>query len=119
MKSLFIISTFYLVYIMRHQPPVATTYDREKDSFQYELFLLPPCAVLGFATAHEWTIPEIMWTQSIWLESVAIIPQLQLLQRLRDVENLTSNFVGAMGAYRVLYIMNWVYRYLEDGHYNW
>lgn len=29
--GLFIISTFYLIYIMRYQPPVATTYDREKD----------------------------------------------------------------------------------------
>merc|ERR1719414_2735118 len=58
MKSLFIISTLYLVYIMRYQPPVAATYDREKDSFQYELFLLGPCALLGLLTSHEWTIPE-------------------------------------------------------------
>mmetsp|Transcript_59442 Transcript_59442/g.133976 ORF Transcript_59442/g.133976 Transcript_59442/m.133976 type:complete len:219 (-) Transcript_59442:131-787(-) len=119
MKCLFIISTVYLIYIMRHQPPVATTYDREKDNFRYEIYLLPPCAILGFLTAHEWNLVEIMWTVSIWLESVAIYPQLALLQQVREVENLTSNFVGAMGAYRAFYILNWVYRYMEDGHYNW
>mmetsp|Transcript_140939 Transcript_140939/g.351423 ORF Transcript_140939/g.351423 Transcript_140939/m.351423 type:complete len:221 (+) Transcript_140939:129-791(+) len=119
MKSMFIISTLYLVYIMRYQPPVATTYDREKDSFKYEIYLLPGCAVLGLLTAHEWNLPEIMWTISIWLESVAIVPQLVLLQQMREVENLTSNFVGAMGAYRAFYILNWIYRYMEDGHIRW
>uniref|UniRef100_A0A7S1WCB9 ER lumen protein-retaining receptor n=1 Tax=Alexandrium catenella TaxID=2925 RepID=A0A7S1WCB9_ALECA len=119
MKSSFIISTVYLIYIMRHQPPVATTYDREKDTFRYELWLLPPAAVLGVLTSSDWTIPEILWTISIWLESVAIYPQLALLQQVREVENLTSNFVGAMGAYRAFYILNWIYRYTEDGTYNW
>mmetsp|Transcript_123968 Transcript_123968/g.246842 ORF Transcript_123968/g.246842 Transcript_123968/m.246842 type:complete len:225 (+) Transcript_123968:87-761(+) len=119
MKSLFIISTVYLIYIMRHQPPVATTYDRSKDNFKHELYILPPCFVIAVLTAHEWAIPEVMWTASIWLEALAIYPQLVLLQHQREVENLTSNFVGAMGAYRAFYILNWVYRYMEDGHYNW
>mmetsp|Transcript_79918 Transcript_79918/g.231989 ORF Transcript_79918/g.231989 Transcript_79918/m.231989 type:complete len:223 (-) Transcript_79918:87-755(-) len=119
MKSLFIISTFYLIYIMRFQPPVATTYDREKDRFKHEVYLLPPAILLGIVTAHEWTLPEVMWTASIWAESVAIIPQLLLLQRMREVENLTSDFVGAMGAYRAFYILNWIYRYMEDGHIRW
>lgn len=119
MKSLFIVSTIYLIYLMRRQPPVATTYDREKDSFRYELYLLPPCICLGVVTSHEMTLPDFCWTTSIWLESVAIVPQLLLLQQIREIENLTSNFVGAMGLYRMFYILNWIYRYMEDGHCNW
>eukprot|EP00929_Paragymnodinium_shiwhaense_P004954 TRINITY_DN106275_c0_g1_i1.p1 TRINITY_DN106275_c0_g1~~TRINITY_DN106275_c0_g1_i1.p1 ORF type:complete len:219 (+),score=38.49 TRINITY_DN106275_c0_g1_i1:162-818(+) len=119
MKSMFIISTFYLIYLMRYEPPVATTYDREKDNFRYELYLLPPCVLLGLFTSHDWSVPELMWTTSMWLESVAIVPQLILLQRIRDVENLTANFVFAMGAYRFFYILNWIYRYMEDGHAHW
>merc|ERR1719409_771423 len=65
MKCMFIMSTFYLIYLMRYEPPVATTYDREKDSFRYEQFLLPPCFLLGILTTHEWTAPELMWTISI------------------------------------------------------
>merc|ERR1712060_93748 len=100
MKSLFIISTLYLIYIMLRQPPVATTYDRSKDSFKYEVYLLGPCFLVGVLTAHEWNAAEVLWTVSIWLESVAIVPQLVLLQSLREVENLTSDFVACMGAYR-------------------
>eukprot|EP00927_Polykrikos_kofoidii_P004756 TRINITY_DN11878_c0_g1_i1.p1 TRINITY_DN11878_c0_g1~~TRINITY_DN11878_c0_g1_i1.p1 ORF type:complete len:219 (-),score=33.08 TRINITY_DN11878_c0_g1_i1:80-736(-) len=119
MKSLFIISTIYLIYLMRHEPPVATTYDRTKDSFNYETYILPPVALMGLITSADWHIPEILWTISIWLESVAIVPQLVLLQKVREVENLTSNFVAAMGAYRACYILNWLYRYSQDGHVQW
>lgn len=40
------------------------------------------------------------------------------------VENITGNYIAAMGSYRALYMVNWLYRYLtEDGYYylpgNW
>merc|ERR1712151_592576 len=47
MKIIFIISTIYLIYLMRCKPPIATTYERSNDSFQYELYLLGPCLLLG------------------------------------------------------------------------
>merc|ERR1712098_32055 len=68
---------------------------------------------------EEYTITDLLWSSSIWLESVAILPQLILLQKLGDVENLTGDFVGAMGAYRAFYILNWVYRYFVDDYINW
>lgn len=119
MKVVFITSTAYLVYMMRMEPPVCQTYDRELDKFKYELYFLAPCLVLGVITTEEYSIPEILWTMSIWLESVAIVPQLTLLQQLREVENLTSDFVGTMGVYRAFYILNWIYRYFADGYVNW
>jgi len=118
MKIIFITTTIYLIYLMRFKAPISQTYDRSTDSFQYELYLLPPCFVLGLICTDEYTIPDILWTSSIWLESVAIIPQLFLLQNLREVENLTSDFVGTMGAYRAFYILNWVYRYFAEDYTN-
>jgi ER lumen protein retaining receptor len=42
---------------------------------------------------------------------------LLLLQRYREVENLTGHYVFFLGAYRGLYIMNWIYRsFTEDGY---
>jgi ER lumen protein retaining receptor len=52
-------------------------------------------------------------------ESVAIIPQLIMLQQAREVENLTSNFVFSMGAYRAFYILNGVFRYFSEGYVNY
>eukprot|EP00747_Dinoflagellata_sp_TGD_P196296 gnl/TRDRNA2_/TRDRNA2_66204_c0_seq1.p1 gnl/TRDRNA2_/TRDRNA2_66204_c0~~gnl/TRDRNA2_/TRDRNA2_66204_c0_seq1.p1 ORF type:complete len:218 (-),score=30.02 gnl/TRDRNA2_/TRDRNA2_66204_c0_seq1:107-760(-) len=119
MKIIFITSTLYLIYLMRVKPPVATTYDRTADSFQYEVYCLGPCAILALLTTDEYALSELLWTMSIWLESVAILPQLILLQSIREVENLTSDFVGTMGAYRAFYILNWIYRYFADDYVNW
>ena len=119
MKIFFIVSTGWLIYNMRVKPPVSTTYDRNADNFQYEKWIIGPCVLLALISTEDYTFSEIMWTMSIWLESVAIFPQLVLLQQLREVENLTSNFVFAMGAYRFLYILNWIYRYFVEGYVNW
>jgi ER lumen protein retaining receptor len=51
------------------------------------------------------------------LESIAILPQLVVLQRYGEVENLTGNYVFFLGAYRALYILNWVYRSQVEPHY--
>ena len=59
----------------------------------------------------------LFWTFSIYLESIAILPQLSLLKRYRVVENLTGNYVFLLGIYRVFYIINWVFRaYYEPGY---
>lgn len=52
---------------------------------------------------------------------MAIVPQLILLQRYREVENLTGHYVFLLGIYRGLYIVNWVYRSYTESHYqhNW
>lgn len=118
MKLTFITTTSYLVYLMRHKPPVANTYERSSDSFKYEVYLIGPCILLGILFTDEYTITDILWTTSIWLESVTILPQLILLQQIREVENLTSDFVGAMGLYRFFYVLNWIYRYFAEDYVN-
>lgn len=50
----------------------------------------------------------MFWLFSIYLEAVAILPQLILLQR-RGMQNMLY-YVVLLGAYRALYILNWVYR---------
>jgi len=114
MKIFFIISTGYLIYLMRYKPPVNQTYDRTVDSFKYELYFVGPALLLGVLTCEEYSITEILWSSSIFLEAVSITPQLVLLAKMREVENLTSHFVAAMGLYRAFYILNWIYKYLVD-----
>merc|ERR1712226_173823 len=65
----------------------------------------------GGAMAHaDNSLMELLWTFSIYLESISIVPQLIVLQRYKEVENLTGNYVFFLGAYRALYIVNWIYR---------
>ena len=56
--------------------------------------------------------PLSTWSFSIFLESVAILPQMFLLQRLGEAETITTHYIFALGAYRALYLLNWIYRYV-------
>lgn len=59
---------------------------------------------------------QIMWSFSIWLESVAILPQLLMLQRTGEGDTLTVHYLCALGLYRALYIPNWLWRYFAESH---
>lgn len=67
------------VIVVGHSTPAAPTWQPShfapctaeqllgcEDRFKHEVYLLPPAVLLGIITAHEWTLPEVMWTASIW-----------------------------------------------------
>ena len=87
------------------------THDPSIDTFRIE-YLLGPCVVLALLFHYKFTVPELLWSFSIFLESVAILPQLFLLQRTGEAETITTHYLAALGAYRALYIPNWIYRYV-------
>lgn len=41
-----------------------------------------------------------MWTFSIYLEAVAIMPQLFMLSRTGSAETITAHYLFALGSYR-------------------
>lgn len=81
-------------------------------------FLIIPAVVLSFLINHDFTVVEILWTFSIYLESVAILPQLFLVSKTGEAESITSHYLFALGSYRGLYVLNWVYRYYSENHYD-
>jgi len=115
MKLFFLGASFGTVYLMYLK--FKATYDTNHDTFRIE-FLLGPTAVLALVLNHEFTLMEILWTFSIYLESVAILPQLFMVQKTGEAESITSHYLFALGAYRGLYILNWIYRYYFEGFYD-
>jgi ER lumen protein retaining receptor len=61
---------------------------------------------------------QILWAFSIYLEALAIVPQLIVLSRYGQIDNLGANYVFMLGAYRALYIANWIYRARTEVHYH-
>ncbi|ORY91216.1 ER lumen protein retaining receptor [Syncephalastrum racemosum] len=116
MKVFFIASSVYILYLMRMK--FRATYDPSLDSFRFE-FLLIVSAVLGLASSYNYTPTEVLWSFSIWLESAAIMPQLYMLQQTGEAETITTHYLFALGAYRTLYLFNWVYRYMTEGYTDW
>lgn len=42
-----------------------------------------------------------------------------MLQRTGEAETITTHYLFALGAYRGLYLLNWIYRYIDEGHTDW
>eukprot|EP00475_Leptophrys_vorax_P019724 TRINITY_DN27030_c0_g1_i1.p1 TRINITY_DN27030_c0_g1~~TRINITY_DN27030_c0_g1_i1.p1 ORF type:complete len:217 (+),score=15.54 TRINITY_DN27030_c0_g1_i1:64-714(+) len=116
MKVIFLSGTIAIVYFMRYDKVVKQKYDKDHDTFRH-IFLIVPCFLLALIVNKKLTITEVLWAFSIYLEAVAILPQLVLLQRTKNIDNLTGNYVFFLGAYRGLYILNWIYRYMTEKHY--
>ncbi|KAM5458461.1 endoplasmic reticulum retention protein [Microsporum audouinii] len=114
-KILFISSSAYTIYLMLND--YKPTNDPNIDTFKV-VYLLGASAVLGILLPYKYTASEILWAFSIWLESVAILPQLFMLQRTGEAETITTHYLFALGIYRALYIPNWIYRYFSDGYFD-
>uniref|UniRef100_A0A1W7RAJ1 ER lumen protein-retaining receptor n=1 Tax=Hadrurus spadix TaxID=141984 RepID=A0A1W7RAJ1_9SCOR len=115
MKVIFIgasFATLYLIYMK-----FRATYDHNHDTFRVE-FLVIPSIVLALLLNHEFTPLEVLWTFSIYLESVAILPQLFMVSKTGEAETITSHYLFCLGSYRALYILNWIYRYYFEGFYD-
>lgn len=117
MKIFFLWSSFSIVWYMRYHNVVRHSYDKDHDTFRH-YFLILPSMILALLVHEKFTFREVLWTFSLYLEAVAILPQLVLLQRTRNVDNLTGNYVFFLGAYRGFYILNWIYRYFTEKNYH-
>lgn len=114
-KILFLASSGYTIYLMTtaYKP----THDPNLDTFRVQ-YLLLGSLVCALIYPYQYTVTEILWAFSIWLESVAILPQLFLLQRTGEAETITTHYLFALGSYRALYIPNWIWRYWAEGHWD-
>lgn len=41
-----------------------------------------------------------------------------MVSKTGEAESITSHYLFALGSYRGLYILNWIYRYWNEGHYD-
>ncbi|KAM3182681.1 hypothetical protein ACTXT7_011826 [Hymenolepis weldensis] len=119
MKLAFIILSYLTCYLMYIK--FKTTYNKDDDTFQV-LYLLIPSALLALLINHNFTTIEshgleVLWTFSIYLEAVAILPQLFMISKTGEAETITAHYLFALGSYRALYIFNWIYRYVNEDTY--
>jgi ER lumen protein retaining receptor len=113
-KIMFIGAQVYTVYLMLND--YKPTHDPNQDTFKVQ-YLMAGAAVLAILFPYKYSLAEMLWAFSIWLESVAILPQLFMLQRTGEAETITTHYLFALGIYRALYIPNWIWRYFAEGGY--
>lgn len=69
-------------------------------TFSTNTVALSVCWISLVLTASAFRISgpvQVLWTFSIYLEAVAILPQLVLMQRTQNIDNLTGNYVFLLG----------------------
>lgn len=126
LKILFIVASVAVVYVMKFVKPQMSTYDPEADNFNGSTFGIPNiyglvgiCAVLGLViNENHFSLFEIGWSFSLWLEAVAIFPQITMIQKQGECENLNSHYVAALGSYRGFYLLNWLWRFFSTGYWH-
>ncbi|KTG32947.1 hypothetical protein cypCar_00032158, partial [Cyprinus carpio] len=105
-------ATVYLIYVK-----FKATYDGNHDTFRAE-FLVVPVGGLAFLVNHDFSPLEIMWTFSIYLESVSILPQLFMISKTGEAETITTHYLFFLGLYRALYLINWIWRFYFEGFFD-
>lgn len=118
MKVLFIGVTIFIIYLMRFKKPTCNTYNRQTEDDFPHYWLIPISLVLTLFIHSEWDWWELIWSFSLWLESLAIFPQVNILAK-QGVENFTLHYIASLGAYRFFYLLNWIYRYKTEGYLSW
>ncbi|XP_024904626.1 ER lumen protein-retaining receptor 3 [Pteropus alecto] len=115
MKVIFLLCAYVTVYMIYGK--FRKTFDSENDTFRLE-FLLVPVIGLSFLENYNFTPLEILWTFSIYLESVAILPQLFMISKTGEAETITTHYLFFLGLYRALYLANWIRRYQTENFYD-
>ncbi|KAJ7473646.1 ER lumen protein retaining receptor-domain-containing protein [Mycena galericulata] len=112
LKLVYIISAFYVLLLMRW------IYPRTPES-QMALRTaggsLVAAFFFGLVFNYNFNVTEVLWSFSIALESVCVIPQLILMRQTSIPTVITSHYLLALGSYRALYILNWIWRYATEG----
>eukprot|EP01017_Pseudomicrothorax_dubius_P032675 TRINITY_DN429_c0_g1_i2.p1 TRINITY_DN429_c0_g1~~TRINITY_DN429_c0_g1_i2.p1 ORF type:complete len:262 (-),score=18.96 TRINITY_DN429_c0_g1_i2:243-1028(-) len=92
-----------------------TTYNKSLDSIKW--WHLVPVAAIFAALFHpslnRHSLTDIAWAFALYLEAVAMLPQLLVFTRREEIEHYTSHFVASQGVARLLSFLFWVFSYHE------
>lgn len=119
MKILFILVTLYILFLMHFQAPYKNTYNRKTEDDFPHIYLIPFALLMTFLIHRRFTWWDMQWSFSLWLESVAVFPQITILAKNNGVESFTAHYLAALGSYRFFYILLWIHRYITSGTRSW
>ena len=124
LKIFYITSSVYIIFIMMRV--YARTREREKAwklgayCLGGSLVMAPIITAIPLQKNTAFTFIEVLWTFSIILESVCVIPQLLLLRQTTVPTVIDSGYILTLGSYRAFYILNWIVRLASsEHHFEW
>ncbi|KAJ7025662.1 ER lumen protein retaining receptor-domain-containing protein [Mycena alexandri] len=110
-KVLYIISAFYVLGLMRW---IYLRTPEGRMAWQAAGISLAAACLFSIVFNYRFNLTEVLWSFSIALESACVIPQLILLRETTVPTVITSHYLLALGSYRALYLLNWIWRYVSE-----
>jgi len=93
-----------------------STYEKENDTCAIVPFVVG-CLVLSMLvhpSLNNRRIPDMAWTAALYLESVAMVPQLYMMTKKGgEVESLASHYIACVFVSRLLMMSFWINSYPE------
>lgn len=97
---------------------LSKTYERMNDTCNLAVIIFP-CALAALLLTNEYTLLEVLWTFSEFIEGFAMVPQYIFCYRERGTRDWgTSLYVISLGGYRVFYALNWIYKKIQMPQYS-
>lgn len=93
-----------------------STYEKRHDTFKNPAILVLS-AVLAAVSMPRKGLVWFFWSFSLWVEALAIIPQLILVMgrsKSKMLEVMNREYIFFMSIYRLFYLINWVYKMVTD-----
>ncbi len=119
MKILFIGASAFIIYTMRFNKKYSIDYDREKEDAFPHIYLVPFALFMTLLIHKNWTWWGLTWSFSLWLESVAVFPQITIIEKKKGTLAYIAHYLAALGSYRFFYILLWIYRYVKYKTVSW
>ncbi|XP_018561834.1 ER lumen protein-retaining receptor 1-like [Anoplophora glabripennis] len=95
------------------------SYRSTEDTFLTEILLVPTFVIALFADERMTSI-EKLWSFSLVLDEIAILPQLYMIYKHKNtvVEKILLYYLIPLGLCRLFYIFDWVYLYTDPNHFD-
>ncbi|CAI9107380.1 OLC1v1006718C1 [Oldenlandia corymbosa var. corymbosa] len=109
-----ILSTLWVIYTMRFK--LKSTYVAALDNTPH-YYLVVPCAILALIVhPHLFSgfMSKILLAFSVYIEAVAVVPQLRLIKNAKMIEPFTAHYVFALGISRFLSCAHWIIQVYES-----
>ncbi|KAL3616320.1 hypothetical protein CASFOL_039710 [Castilleja foliolosa] len=123
-----LVSTLWVVYMIRFK--LKSTYVAELDNMPLYYVAVPSAILAGLINpyTHHFLFARMLWAFAVYLESVSVLPQLNMMQKTKMIEPFTAHYVFALGVARFLGCAHWIiqvydsagnYLYLVGAGYIW
>ena len=113
-KIFFIASSITICVLMKAGPSsIRFSYEDRRDTFRVSAIFIAGAILAAFTMPYK-TVSFYLFTYSLWVESVAILPQIFLMVRSKSFDIMNREYIFFLSIYRLFYLLNWIYKLLTD-----